>query len=106
LILEAERLARAKVEAGNGTPTLRVELAAAAVLRNDTAGALDWLERAFEAEQRDYGSLAVDPIFARLRGEARFRTLMDRMRRDVDAQRARASARGLLDLTPLLEPAK
>ena len=46
LVAEAERIAREKVDAGNGTPALRIELAAAAVLRNDPNAAVEWLARA------------------------------------------------------------
>jgi eukaryotic-like serine/threonine-protein kinase len=101
-IAEAERIARDKMAAGNQSPILRVELAAAAALRGDTAAALDWLERAFEGGQRDHGSLERDPILAPLRGHPRFKAVIDSMQRDVDAQRLRAAERGLLDLTGLV----
>jgi hypothetical protein len=86
---------------------LRVELAAAAALRKDTNAAIDWLERAFEGGYRNYGFLERDPILlAQLRTDARFHDVLERMRRDVEAQRARARTRGLLDVEPLLGPAK
>ena len=106
LIADAERVARDRIDAGDGAPALRVELAAVATLRKDAAAALGWLERAFEAGYRDYGSLQLDPILSALRDQPGFNALMERMRRDVDAQRARAARRGLLDLTPLLRPVK
>jgi hypothetical protein len=107
LIAEAERIARERIDAGNQTPGLRVELAAAAALRKDTNAALDWLERAFKGGYRNYGFLERDPILlAQLRTDARFRDVLERMRRDVEAQRARARTRGLLEVESLLGPAK
>jgi tetratricopeptide (TPR) repeat protein len=107
LIAEAERIARERIDAGNLTPGLRVELAAAAALRKDTNAALDWLERAFKGGYRNYGFLERDPILlAQLRTDARFHDVLERMRRDVEAQRARARTRGLLEVESLLGPAK
>jgi TolB-like protein len=106
LIGEAERVARTKMDAGNGMPALRVELAAAAAMRKDFDAALQWLERAVAGGQRDYASLELDPTFAPLRGDQRFRGLMERMRQDVDAQRRRAAERGLLEIDALLAPVR
>ncbi|MGH9312588.1 MAG: protein kinase domain-containing protein [Vicinamibacterales bacterium] len=107
LLADAERAARGRIEAGNEMPTWLVELAAVYALRRDDAAALEWLSRAFDAGYRDYGLLERDPIFAPLRGVERFRGVIDRMRRDVEAQRHRARERGLLDfpeLTPAVRP--
>jgi len=107
LIDEAERIARQKMDAGNEIPALRVERAAAAALRKDTNGALDWLARAVDAGYRDYDFIDHDPIFrAQLGPDPRLAVLVQRMRRDVDAQRERARQRGLLELESLLGPAK
>ena len=105
LLAEAERLARTNVEKGHQSSPLRIELAAAAMLRGDQPGALEWLSRAYDAGFRDYGTLeAWDPVFAALRSDARFRAILERLRKDVDAQRARARDRGLLDIDSLLAP--
>jgi hypothetical protein len=104
LAAEAERYARERIAAGDDTPVQRVELAAAAALRRETDPALEWLERAFEGGYRDYGSLERDPIFRPLGTHARFAGLLDRMRRDVEAQRERARTRGLLELQSLVGP--
>jgi serine/threonine protein kinase/predicted Zn-dependent protease len=106
-IAEAERVAQQKIGAGNEAPVLRVELATAAALRKDEKGALGWLERAYESGYRDYSPLERDPVLrAHFGSDARFTTLLDRMRRDVAAQRERARERGLFELTSLLSPAK
>jgi len=105
-VAEAERVARERIAAGNQGPGLRIELAAAAVLRKDRNAALDWLARAIDGGYREYAQIERDPILAELRSEPRYREAIDRMRRDVDAQRARAGERGLLDVTGVIAPAK
>jgi hypothetical protein len=102
LAAEAERYARERIAGNDDTPVQRVELAATAALRGDTDSALEWLERAFDAGYRDYGSLERDPIFRPLGSHAGFVSLLDRMRRDVEAQRERARTRGLLELPSLI----
>jgi TolB-like protein/cytochrome c-type biogenesis protein CcmH/NrfG len=104
LAAEAERYARERIAAGDDTPAHRVELAAAAALRGEADAAVEWLERAFEAGYRDYGFLERDPIFRPLGRDARFVRVLDRMRRDVEAQRERARTRGLLELKSLIGP--
>ena len=44
------------------------------------APALDWLERAYDERDTTLVWLKVHPRFDPLRGEARFRTLLERMR--------------------------
>jgi hypothetical protein len=105
LAAEAERYARGRIATGDDTPAQRVELAAVAALRSEADAAVDWLERAFEAGYRDYGFLERDPILRPLGTNARFVRVLDRMRRDVEAQRERARTRGLLELKSLIGPA-
>jgi TolB-like protein len=102
LAAAAERYARERIAAGDDTPAHRVELAAAAALRGDADAALEWLEGAFEAGYRDYGFLERDPMFKPLRSDAGFVRVIDRTRRDVEAQRERARTRGLLELKSLI----
>lgn len=104
LVDEAERIARDKVQKGDQNPPLRVELAAASMLRGDQSRALEWLGQAYEAGFRDYGSLERDPILAPLRADAKFQGLIGRIRKDVETQRARARERGLFELQTLLAP--
>jgi hypothetical protein len=75
-----------------------------AALRGDADAAVEWLERAFDTGWRDYGFLVRDPIFRPLANDARFVRVLDRMRRDVEAQRERARTRGLLELKSLIGP--
>ena len=106
LVAEAERVARERIDAGDQTPALGIELAAAAVLRKDRSAALDWLARAVEGGYPEYAQIERDPILAEIRSEPRYRELLDRMKERVAAQRARAAERGLLDVTNLFEPIK
>jgi TolB-like protein len=105
LVAEADRYARGRIAAGDDTPVQRVELAAVAALRGEADAALEWLERAFEAGYRDYGFLERDPIFRPVSSAANFVRVLERMRRDVEAQRDRARTRGLLELKSLIGPA-
>jgi eukaryotic-like serine/threonine-protein kinase len=106
LLTQIEQLARGKIDRGDRRPALRVELAAAAVLRGDSASAIEWLQRAYDAGYRDYGILERDPILARIEPAAKLRGVLDQMKRDVDVQRSRAEEQGLLNLDALLAPAK
>lgn len=106
LIDDAERAARARIDGGDETPSWRVELAAIHALKRERQASLEALARAYDAGYREYGYLERDPIFAPLRTEERFRTLLDRMRRDVETQRQTARERGLLEIDALLAPAR
>ena len=102
LVAEAERVARAHIDAGNENPELQIELAAAALLRQDRNAALDWFARAVEGGYPEYGQIERDPILAQLKSEPRYRELLDRMKSAARPRRER----GLLDASNLLEPAK
>jgi hypothetical protein len=102
LIAETERVAQEKMGRGDQTPALRVDMAAAAVLEGDMNGGAEWLARAVDAGVRDYGLFERDPILTAL--GPRLRELIERMKKDVDAQRERARTRGLLDIDSLLAP--
>jgi hypothetical protein len=74
-------------------------------MRQNTTAALEWLQRAHDGGYRDYAFLEPNPILRQQMGtDARFGEFIDRMRRDVAAQRERARARGLLELTSVLSP--
>ena len=95
-VAEAERIARERIDGGNQTPALRIEMAAAAVLRKDRNAALGWLARAYDAGYREYAQIERDPILAELKSEPRYRDVVERMRKKVEAQRARAREQSLL----------
>jgi eukaryotic-like serine/threonine-protein kinase len=102
LIEEAESHARARIAAGELAAANFMNVAAARALLGDTKGAIGELQRAYDNGWRDYGIAAIDPMLASLRDHPDFRSLLDRARDDVAAQRARAQARGLLDLSSLI----
>ena len=60
----------------------------------------------FEGGYREYAQIDRDPILAELKSEPRYRDVLERMRHDLDAQRARAAERRLLDLTNLFAPTR
>ena len=102
LVAEADRVARVLAEQQPDTTELRVELAAVSAMRQDTNAALEWLQRAHDGGFRDYAFLERNPILREQMGaDTRFIDFIDRMRRDVAAQRERARQRGLLDLAVL-----
>ena len=81
--------------AGADWPMGHMQLGAVHALRGETAVALDELERAYDAGWRDGRTLAIDPLFASVRSEPRFRQVLSRIEADVAAMRARADYTGL-----------
>ncbi len=69
--------------------------AAIHALRGESAAALDWLDRAYDAGWRDARTSALDPLLASMRREPRFARLLSRIEADVTAMRARADYSGL-----------
>jgi tetratricopeptide (TPR) repeat protein len=82
--------ARTAIDHGADSPWLRLELAAVYALRGDTAEAITWLERGYEAGWRTPYHVSGAPWFASLEQEQRFRGLVARMEADVAAMRQRA----------------
>lgn len=81
--------------AGADWPMGHMQIGAVHALRGETAAALDHLERAYDAGWRDGRTLAIDPLFASVRPEPRFRQVLARIETDVAAMRARADYSGL-----------
>ena len=75
---------------GHGNPDRPMEIAAIHAIRGETAAALDWLDRGYEAGWKDYRITRRDPFFAGLRNEPRFRALLARMESDVAGMQQRA----------------
>ena len=91
-ILAANRTALA---GGSDWPMPAMENATVHALRGDVNGALDWIERAYAAGWRDPRMSRLMPMWASLRGNARFDRIVKRMEDDVPAMRARADYSGL-----------
>ena len=75
---------------GADWPMAFMQIAAVHALRSETAPALEELDRAYAAGWRDGRTLAIDPLFAAVRSEPRFKALLARIEADVAAMRARA----------------
>ena len=75
---------------GHDNPDRPIEIAAIHAIRGEIRGALDWLERGYDAGWRDYRITNRDPFFAGLREEPRFRALLTRMESDVRTMQQRA----------------
>jgi hypothetical protein len=67
-----------------------MELAAIHAARDEKEAAYEWLERAYELGWRVRSFNEHDPVFESLRGEVRFRALLDRMEADLTAMREQA----------------
>jgi TolB-like protein len=102
LIEEAESRARARIAAGDLGYTTFMDVAVARALLGDANGALGHLQLAYDNGWRDYGIASIDPMLASVREHPDFRSLRDRAKRDVTAQRDRARDRGLLDFSSLI----
>ncbi len=61
-------------------------------VRGESAAALDWMQRGYDAGWKNYRAIARDPFFAELRSNARFQKIVSAMRTDTDAMRKRATA--------------
>jgi serine/threonine protein kinase/tetratricopeptide (TPR) repeat protein len=83
-----ERFAHEQIEKGNEYGMLRYALAAAHAVQGHTDEALRWLERAVQLGWPYERTAIHDPLFASLRGEARFHRLVERMHtRNQDMRR-------------------
>jgi hypothetical protein len=69
-----------------------MELAAISAVEGRTDAALEWLERGYRAGWKDARFLNLDPFFAPVRREPRYRALAAAMTRDVAEMRKRAAA--------------
>lgn len=80
--------AHARLDRGEEFPAIYAEVAAIHAVRGDTQLALDWIERTYEAGWR-FPFLETMAYFEALRGEPRFRRVMERIRTDVAVMRQR-----------------
>ena len=84
--------ARRSLAAGAEGPAAPMELAAIDAVEGHAAEAMDWLERGYRAGWKDARQLELDPFFASVRSEPRYRAVLASMRQDVDEMRRRAAA--------------
>ncbi|MEO7475342.1 MAG: hypothetical protein ABIY46_08390, partial [Gemmatimonadales bacterium] len=89
---DAEAAAQRKLADGREGYEAPMELAAIRAVEGRTAEALDWLERGYRAGWKDPVLLGLDPFFASVRQEPRYRALIAALRQDVAAMRGRAAA--------------
>ena len=84
--------ARRSLERGAEGPSAPLELAAIAAVEGRTGEAMDWLERADRAGWKDARVLELDPFFATVREEPRYRAALGGMREQVAEMRKLAAA--------------
>ncbi|MEO8226329.1 MAG: protein kinase [Gemmatimonadota bacterium] len=80
------------LDAGAEGPAAAMELAAISAIEGHAPTALDWLERGYRAGWKDWRLVELDPFFASLRNEPRYRAVLASMTQDVTQMRARAAA--------------
>jgi TolB-like protein len=83
--------AQQQLKAGAEGPAAPMELAAINAIQGHTAEAMDWLEQGYRAGWRDAHQLALDPFFASIRQEPRYKAVLANMRREVAEMRKRAA---------------
>ncbi len=94
--LEAEETeAREVLGRGSVSHSPHFRLARVVAFRGDAGAAATHLDEAFRRGYRDYDLLLRRPLWAAVRDEPPVREVLDRIRRDVEGQRAEALARGL-----------
>ena len=89
---ESSRAAQAKLANGHEGYQAPMELAAINAVEGRTADALDWLEKGYRAGWRDAVLLEMDPFFASVRQEPRYKAVVASIRQDVKEMHARAAA--------------
>ena len=87
---EALAAAERSVKTGNDAYGPRLEIAAIHAVEGDTAAALEWLDRAYQAGWRETRGILRDPFFDGLRTNPRFREIVARAEADVGVMRRRA----------------
>ena len=103
LLDDAEQAALRLWKQGLETPLLPVELAAIRALRKDHAGAMEWLNRAYDSGWRMPSWIRLDPLLENLHSDTRFTQFVGRMEDDV--RRAREHSTEVPELLRSLEGA-
>ena len=76
-------VAQAALADGNEALRVPMEIAAIHAAKGEREQALQWLDRGFTAGYKDYSTLARNPIFESVRGDARFAAVLKRMEQAV-----------------------
>ncbi len=84
--------AQHSLTAGAEGPAAPMELAAINAIEGHTKEAMEWLERGYRAGWKDARQLELDPFFASVRQEPRYRAVLASMKADVAEMRKRAAA--------------
>ncbi|MEP6571083.1 MAG: protein kinase [Gemmatimonadota bacterium] len=84
--------AQRSVTRGDEGPGAPMELAAINAIEGHPVEAMDWLERGYRAGWRDARVLELDPFFASVKREPRYRAVLASITQDVAEMRKRASA--------------
>ena len=103
--LLAEALTRAHKALENGNENQRVpfEIAAIHATRGEHDQALEWLAKAFAAGYKDYATLGRHRIFASVRKDARFQSVLTQMERAVATMREHSTTLAELRTMPFPE---
>jgi tetratricopeptide (TPR) repeat protein len=89
---DATTAAHRSLDSGAESYAAPMELAAISAVEGHTDAALEWLGRGYRAGWRDARLLNLDPFFASVRREPRYRALTAAMTQDVAEMRKRAAA--------------
>ena len=88
---QAAAAAQRSVTAGDEGPGGPMQLAAISAIQGHTAAAMDWLERGYRAGWRDARVLKLDPFFASVQQEPRYRAVIASITQDIGEMRKRAA---------------
>ncbi len=89
---ESSKAAQRRVADGQEGSNAPMELAAISAIEGRTTEALDWLEKGYRAGWRDAVLLEMDPFFASVRQEPRYKAVVASIQQDLKEMHARAAA--------------
>jgi serine/threonine protein kinase/tetratricopeptide (TPR) repeat protein len=90
LLNQALMSAQQELQRGSEDPVVPMEIAAIYALRKDPQAALQWVDAGYKAGWRMYRETLRDPLFATVKDDPKFRSILQKMEADVAAMRARA----------------
>ena len=96
----AMRVAQAALADGSEAVRVPMEIAAIHAAKGEREQALEWLERGLASGYKDYATLARNPIFENVRGDARFAAVLKKMEQAVAAMRDGSSVLAELRTMP------